>query len=70
MTLPWAIIRLIQRVGRVDRIGQTAEEILCHSFMPSDGVERIINLRGRVRNRLRENAGGRRHRRGILRGRP
>ena len=54
--LPWAIIRLIQRAGRVDRIGQTAEEILCHSFMPSDGVERIINLRGRVRNRLRENA--------------
>ena len=54
--LPWAIIRLIQRAGRVDRIGQTAEEILCHSFMPSDGVEKIINLRGRVRNRLRENA--------------
>ncbi len=54
--LPWAIIRLIQRAGRVDRIGQTAEEILCHSFMPSDGVERIINLRGRVRHRLRENA--------------
>ena len=54
--LPWAIIRLIQRAGRVDRIGQTAEEILCHSFMPSDGVELIINLRGRVRNRLRENA--------------
>ena len=54
--LPWAIIRLIQRAGRVDRIGQTAEEILCHSFMPSDGVERLINLRGRVRDRLRENA--------------
>ena len=54
--LPWAIIRLIQRAGRVDRIGQGAEEILCHSFMPADGVERIINLRNRVRNRLRENA--------------
>ena len=54
--LPWTIIRLIQRAGRVDRIGQTAEEILCHSFMPSDGVERIINLRSRVRDRLRENA--------------
>ena len=54
--LPWAIIRLIQRAGRVDRIGQTAEEILCHSFLPADGVERIINLRGRVRSRLQENA--------------
>jgi superfamily II DNA/RNA helicase len=54
--LPWAIIRLIQRAGRVDRIGQKAEEILCYSFLPSDGVERIINLRSRVVQRLRENA--------------
>ena len=42
--------------GRVDRIGQNAESILCYSFLPADGVERIINLRGRVRERLRENA--------------
>ena len=54
--LPWAIIRLIQRVGRVDRIGQKADEILCYSFLPSDGVERIIRLRDRVRRRLDENA--------------
>ena len=54
--LPWAIIRLIQRAGRVDRIGQKAREILCHSFLPAEGVERIIDLRGRVRTRLRENA--------------
>ena len=54
--LPWAIIRLIQRAGRVDRIGQQAEEILCYSFLPADGVERIIDLRGRVRKRLSENA--------------
>lgn len=54
--LPWAIIRLIQRAGRVDRIGQKAEEILCYSFLPADGVERIINLRSRVVQRLRENA--------------
>ncbi len=54
--LPWAIIRLIQRAGRVDRIGQKAEEILCHSFLPAEGVERIIDLRRRVRTRLRENA--------------
>ena len=54
--LPWAIIRLIQRAGRVDRIGQKADRIYCHSFLPADGIERIINLRGRVRNRLRQNA--------------
>lgn len=54
--LPWAIIRLIQRAGRVDRIGQKAEEILCYSFLPAEGVEQIIRLRARVRQRLFENA--------------
>ncbi|GBE35362.1 ATP-dependent helicase HepA [bacterium BMS3Bbin06] len=54
--LPWAIIRLIQRAGRVDRIGQMAEDIICYSFLPADGVERIIKLRSRVRRRLHENA--------------
>ncbi|QZZ19807.1 NgoFVII family restriction endonuclease [Leptothermofonsia sichuanensis E412] len=53
--LPWAIIRLIQRAGRVDRIGQQADEILCYSFLPTEGVERLINLRGRLRDRLNEN---------------
>jgi len=54
--LPWAIIRLVQRAGRVDRIGQKAEKILCYSFLPAEGVERIIRLRARVRQRLGENA--------------
>lgn len=54
--LPWAIIRLIQRAGRVDRIGQKAEEIFCYSFFPADGVEKIINLRGRLNDRINANA--------------
>jgi len=54
--LPWAIIRLIQRAGRIDRIGQTADSILCYSFLPAEGVERIIRLRSRLRQRLQENA--------------
>jgi len=54
--LPWAIIRLVQRAGRVDRIGQKAEQIICYSFLPAEGVERIINLRNRLRHRLRQNA--------------
>src|SRR5690349_21873423 len=54
--LPWAIIRLIQRAGRVDRIGQKSDKILCYSFLPADGVENLIRLRARVRQRLHENA--------------
>lgn len=54
--LPWAIIRLIQRAGRVDRIGQKHDEIYCYSFLPADGVERIIRLRSRVHERLTQNA--------------
>ena len=54
--LPWAIIRLIQRAGRVDRIGQLAEEIFCYSFLPAEGVERLIQLRARIQQRLTENA--------------
>ena len=54
--LPWAIIRLIQRAGRVDRIGQEFDKILCYSFLPEDGIEKIINLRGRLRERIKQNA--------------
>jgi superfamily II DNA or RNA helicase len=54
--LPWAIIRLIQRAGRVDRIGQQADTIYCYSFLPAEGVERLIRLRERVLQRLQQNA--------------
>lgn len=54
--LPWAIIRLIQRAGRVDRIGQEAEQIDCYSFFPAEGVENIIRLRSRLNDRINENA--------------
>ena len=54
--LPWAIIRLIQRAGRVDRIGQQSPQILSYTFWPAEGVERLIRLRARLRQRLTENA--------------
>lgn len=54
--LPWAIVRLIQRAGRVDRIGQQSDDIFCYSFLPAEGVEKIIRLRARVKQRLKENA--------------
>jgi superfamily II DNA or RNA helicase len=54
--LPWAIIRLIQRAGRVDRVGQESEEVLIYTFLPDENVEAVLNLRGRIRKRLEENA--------------
>jgi superfamily II DNA or RNA helicase len=53
--LPWAIIRLVQRAGRVDRIGQKHDSIHCYSFLPAEGVENIIKLRRRLSERLRQN---------------
>ena len=54
--LPWAIIRLVQRLGRVDRIGQRAPEIFSFYFLPAAGIENIIRLRERLGNRLAQNA--------------
>ena len=53
--LPWAIIRLIQRAGRIDRIGQTAEEVLVYSFF-HQSVDNVIALRQRIAARLAANA--------------
>lgn len=54
--LPWAIVKLIQRAGRVDRVGQESKEVLVYTFMPDDGVEGVLTLRDRIRQRLDQNA--------------
>ena len=54
--LPWAIIRLIQRAGRVDRVGQRSPSVYLHTFLPNDDVDDVINLRGRIKERLKQNA--------------
>lgn len=54
--LPWTIIRLIQRAGRVDRVGQESPEVRVYSFLPQTGVEAVIALRQRIRQRLQEHA--------------
>ncbi|MFC5931723.1 NgoFVII family restriction endonuclease [Cryobacterium melibiosiphilum] len=53
--LPWAIIRLIQRAGRVDRVGQKSSEVLIYSFF-HENVENVLNLRSRIAQRLHTNA--------------
>jgi superfamily II DNA or RNA helicase len=53
--LPWAIVRLIQRAGRIDRIGQLAETVLVYSFF-HESLENVISLRRRISARLSANA--------------
>lgn len=53
--LPWTIIKIIQRAGRVDRVGQKAETIDVYSFKPHNGVEDHIKLVKRLRSRLEIN---------------
>jgi superfamily II DNA or RNA helicase len=50
--LPWAIIKLVQRAGRVDRVGQESSEVLIYSFF-HDEVEPVLNLRSAIRTRLK-----------------
>lgn len=53
--LPWAIIKLIQRAGRVDRIGQEADEVLLYTVVHGN-LEEQLHLRQRIQQRLAQNA--------------
>ena len=52
--LHWNPVKLIQRIGRVDRIGSQNEEIFAYNFLPHQRIEKEISLRGRVHNRAQE----------------
>ncbi len=53
--LPWAIIRIIQRAGRVDRVGQKSDSVYIY-LITHEKVEQAILLRQRIRQRLGDNA--------------
>ncbi len=53
--LPWAIIRIIQRAGRVDRVGQKSDEVIIY-LITHEKVEQAIRLRQRIKQRLGDNA--------------
>lgn len=52
--LPWATIRLVQRAGRVDRIGQESSEVIVYTFDVLDGLDGLLRLRRRLVRRLNE----------------
>jgi hypothetical protein len=52
--LHWNPIRLIQRVGRVDRVTTEAEDILTYNFFPERELERQLGLREKLQHRIQE----------------
>ena len=45
-------MRIIQRFGRIDRIGSTNERIQLVNFWPNMELDEYINLKERVENRM------------------
>jgi superfamily II DNA or RNA helicase len=52
--LHWNPVRLIQRFGRIDRIGSEHEVVYGFNFLPETGIERNLGLTQKLANRIRE----------------
>jgi PLD-like domain/Helicase conserved C-terminal domain len=52
--LHWNPVRLIQRFGRIDRIGSEHEKVYGFNFLPELGIENNLGLRQCLRNRIQE----------------
>ncbi|MFX4396887.1 hypothetical protein ABTA35_19990, partial [Acinetobacter baumannii] len=48
----WNPVRIIQRFGRIDRIGSKNEVIQLVNFWPDISLDEYINLKERVENRM------------------
>jgi len=52
--LHWNPVRLIQRFGRIDRIGSEFESIQGYNFLPEVGIERNLGLTAVLKDRIRD----------------
>jgi len=50
--LPWNPMRLVQRHGRVDRIGSVHREVYLRTFFPDAQLDGLLDLEDRVRRKL------------------
>ncbi len=48
----WNPVRIIQRVGRIDRIGSPNTAIDCYNFWPAESYEGYLDLAGRIERRM------------------
>lgn len=54
--LPWNPMRLVQRHGRVDRIGSMHPKVFLRTFFPDAQLDSLLNLEARVRRKLAQAA--------------
>jgi hypothetical protein len=54
--LPWNPMRLVQRHGRIDRIGSPHDDVYMSCVFPSDELERLLKLEARLRRKLAQAA--------------
>jgi hypothetical protein len=48
----WNPVRIIQRLGRIDRLGSPNNEIFGINFWPSNNINSYLNLQGRIEQRM------------------
>ncbi len=48
----WNPVRIIQRMGRIDRLGSPNQEIFGVNFWPSNNINTYLNLQGRIEERM------------------
>jgi hypothetical protein len=54
--LPWNPMRLVQRHGRIDRIGSRYPEVFLRSFFPDDELEALLRLEERLHRKITQAA--------------
>jgi hypothetical protein len=54
--LPWNPMRLVQRHGRIDRIGSLYTEVFIRCFFPDKRLDSLLTLEARVRRKLAQAA--------------
>ncbi|MBB5140536.1 hypothetical protein HNP84_010304 [Thermocatellispora tengchongensis] len=52
--LPWNPMRLVQRHGRIDRIGSEHREVFLRCFFPDQQLERFLGLEERLQRKLKQ----------------
>lgn len=54
--LPWNPMRLVQRHGRIDRIGSEHAEVFIRCYFPDQHLEALLGLEGRLQRKLKQAA--------------